>query len=84
MILAINENLSLKTIIPIYTASAFTYGFYRGYTYLTRENPTKKVEPSSLTFNFINGITLGISSLILIPFNLKHILTRSSGATDIL
>jgi hypothetical protein len=86
MIIALQDNLSLKTILPIYAVATMCYGFFRGYTYVTRtvHKGNDLPNPSSLSQNFINGLTLGISSLVLMPFNLKHILTRKSGDSDIL
>lgn len=87
MILSIQQsNFSLHTILPIYAVGAMSYGFYRGYSYSSRVlKKDKDTENSaSLTQNFINGITLGISSLILFPYNLRNIITRRSGEHDIL
>jgi len=86
MILAIQQNSSLKTILASYVGIALVYGFNRGYTYTTRASKkgNEIPEPTSLTQNFFNAITLGVSSVLLIPFNLKRILTRQNGDNDIL
>lgn len=86
MLATLQNNTNLKTALVCYALTSCTYGFYRGYTYIGRamKKGNELPEPTSLTQNFINALTLGVSSLILIPFNLKRMVTRSNGDNDIL
>jgi hypothetical protein len=86
MIVALQNNTNLKTALVVYAATTMSYGFYRGYSFQNRamKKGNELPEPTSLTQNFVNALTLGVSSLILVPFNIVRILTRPNGDNDIL